>query len=133
MPSIKCLVKVVDGGVTVTLDFRLWKDKDGRGFAAVDPQDEQSRHFLTRERQALKVAVANAFGLGDLKTVEHQGNGQYTPIDKNGHMVHGSSMSEREVEDFGQHLEDQAWKHSQQLTQHQMPAPTPHTSWPIEP
>ena len=133
MPSIKCQVNVIDGGVRISLDFRIWKDKEGHGFAAVDPHDEKARHFLTTDRQALKVAVANAYGLGELKTVEHQDGGLYTPVDKDGQLMNGSSLNEQEVVRFGESIESQAWKHSQQLNQHQMPPPTPHTSWPIEP
>lgn len=132
MPAIQTQLKARDGGVTFTIDIQLWKDKDGRGFAAADPKDEASRHFMIHERGQIKAVLGQAHGLRDLQMYEHQDNGLYTPSQEDGRMLNGASLTKQQVEDFGERLQTQALKHSQDLGQHKMPAPTPHTSWPID-
>ena len=116
----------------VVVDIRIWKGKDGRAVAALDPQNHDSHQFMIEGRDLFKAILAGKHDLKDFVMYESQGNGMYTPSKPTDMLHHGASIREAELVGFGERLEAQAWKHSQKLAEHKLPPPTPHTEWPID-
>lgn len=130
MPSIDTNLTVRDGTITLSLELRLWKDEDGRGIIALDPADGSSRAFMVNHRSGIRAAACEKYGLNDLAVYEGQGNGQYTPQDPKGGLMHGATLTIEKLTELGEFVSSQAWKHGKDLNDKRLPPPTPHTLWP---
>lgn len=113
------------------VDVRIWKGKDGRRMVALDPVDDKSHTFMIQSRELISLVTARKHCLTDYVIYEYH-CGRYTPTKPTHHLHHGASIDEGLLIGLGQRLEWNAWRHSQQLHEHRLPPPTPHTEWLID-
>ena len=128
MPSIE--TEFTDITHDIRIGVRIWRDHEGRAIVALDPRNSISRDSIINGRRFLKGYLDQKYGLTDSILYESQGNGTYTPAREDFTLNHGASISNVRLQEAGEALEVQAWKHSQQLNKHHLPPPTPHMEWP---
>ncbi len=79
MAEIQSSLKVEDGAVKVSIEFRLFKGGDGKGLIMLDPQDQPSREFLDREGRTVSKILAAKYGVKEPVVYERDGDGYYVP------------------------------------------------------
>ena len=131
MPSIQSQLTVLDGDVTLSIEFRIWRDVScGKGIAALDPKDNASRTFLASSRGAIHSILGAKYQCGELICYEGQENGSYTPQKDHTGLLNGASVPFHELARLGESIESQGWANTQKLHSHRLPPPTPHVEWP---
>jgi hypothetical protein len=128
MPSVE--TEFTDYTHGIRIGVRIWRDHEGRAIIALDPRNDISRDSLINGRRFLKGYFDQKYELADSVMYESQDNGTYTPVREDFKLNHGASISNVRMQEAGEALEVQAWKHSQKLDSHRLPPPTPYTEWP---
>lgn len=107
MAEIQSSLSVRDGAVKISVEFRIWRAKDGNSLIVLDPQDRRSHEFVQREAKRINTILSTKFDLREPAVYERDfEDGSFVPQKGSKSYFNGMPMLGFEADELGRLIEN---------------------------